>query len=121
MKKKVSYREKWKITGMFFAFPSFIILVVFIVLPIALNIRYCFTDYDGIRSNYNFVGLDNFVKVIQAEGFGRIVLNTFVLAVLYVAGLNVLAILIAVFVTHYMLHADCTWFYGRVCNSCIGK
>lgn len=82
------------------ALPSFLVLAAFIVLPVALNIGYCFTDYDGVRSNYNFVGLDNFINVIKEESFLQIVLNTFKLAILYVVGLNVLAVVIAVFVTN---------------------
>lgn len=95
MQKKPSYRNRWEIEGVMFALPSFIVLLVFIIIPIILNLRYCLTDYDGIRANFKFIGLDNFISIFKSDSFLVILLNTLQLSVIYVIGLNVLAIIIA--------------------------
>jgi len=95
MRKKPSYRDRWEIEGLIFALPSFLVLLVFIIIPIILNLRYCLTNYDGIRAEFDFIGLENFISIFQSDSFVVILMNTFQLSLIYVVGLNVLAIILA--------------------------
>lgn len=98
LKKSLTYREKWKFAGLLFALPSFIIVFVFIIIPIMMNIRYCMTDYNGISNTFHFIGFGNFLSIIKSDDFFIVLKNTLELAVIYVIGLNVLAIIIGVLI-----------------------
>ncbi|MGC5170060.1 carbohydrate ABC transporter permease [Microbacterium sp. DT81.1] len=48
-----------------FIVPAFAVLVVFFFTPTLLNMVYPFTDWSAFKSEINFVGLDNFRRVIE--------------------------------------------------------
>lgn len=98
-KRYASYTDRWRIKGLMFALPAILILSCFIFYPLILNIGYCFTDFDGINNNAKFVGLKNFRDIISDRNFLLVIKNTFILGVIYVAGLNTLALLLSVMLT----------------------
>ncbi len=49
--------------------PGFLVYLVMMILPILLCLVYSFFDWDGIRENMNFVGLENFAKAIGDRSF----------------------------------------------------
>ena len=54
----------------FTIFP-FIFLITFTYLPIFQMIRYSFTDWDGVSKILNYVGLDNYKRILtDSQYFG---------------------------------------------------
>lgn len=65
-----------------FLAPALILFVGLIVIPIFMTIYYSTLNWDGM-SQATFVGFDNFINLIKnpTTGFGKAVLNSFVLAI----------------------------------------
>jgi raffinose/stachyose/melibiose transport system permease protein len=60
-------KHKW--IAILYLLPALIILVMFIYYPIARNLGYSFTDWKLMSSTKEWVGLDNYVKLIQSAEF----------------------------------------------------
>ncbi len=93
---QITYHQQRFIAGLLFVAPALAVAVVFFVYPIALTLRYSFTNWDGLFPQAEWVGLKNFAVVLGERSIKRVFFNTFYLVVLYVPVLNVLAVLIAV-------------------------
>lgn len=96
--KRLSDAQQRKVTGILMTLPSFIVILVFFLIPLASTIKYSFTDWNGVSAQYRFIGLDNFIGVVTDTCFKQIVFNTVYLIVLYVPVLNVLALIFAVLI-----------------------
>jgi len=79
--------------------PGFTIYVAFMVVPILLSLYYSFFDWDGIRSDMNFVGLRNFVRAAGDRHFLNAVRITFFFTVPGAIAANALGLLLAVLVS----------------------
>ncbi len=73
------------------AFYAFVVIV-----PAAQGALYAFTDWNGITSAFQFVGLDNFVRAFTEEGAWRAVSNTLALAAIVLVLQNAIGLLLAV-------------------------
>lgn len=78
--------------GILFLLPSVIFLAVFYLYPTFMSFRYSVTDWNGIRPDINFVGMENFRQVVSSRQFWPVLRNTFFLAVIYVPVLNAVAL-----------------------------
>jgi ABC-type sugar transport systems, permease components len=78
--------------------PAMLTLVVFIFIPLIMNLGYSLTDYTVSSTIPRFIGLKNFQSIIKDPDFGLVCKNTIVLALIYVVGLNTLAIFISVLI-----------------------
>ncbi len=92
------YTKSWRRAGLLMALPAMLTIVVFVFLPLAMNVGYSLTDYNVSSLIPNFIGLNNFKSIINDPDFGLVCKNTIVLALIYVVGLNSLAILISVLI-----------------------
>lgn len=63
---KSVYRQK-VLTFCVFVIPALAIFCYFFAIPFLKTFYYCFTDWNGLSKSYNFVGLDNFVRLIKDE------------------------------------------------------
>ncbi|MEA4965250.1 MAG: sugar ABC transporter permease [Oscillospiraceae bacterium] len=79
------------LTGVSFLLPSLILCAVFVIYPLINVIYYSFTDWDGLSSTKNFIGLYNYLHLNEVEGFGTMMAATFTFA----AGVTILTILTA--------------------------
>ncbi|WP_307368375.1 carbohydrate ABC transporter permease [Microbacterium sp. W4I4] len=61
-----------------FVLPAVALFTAVVVLPILFNLFYSFTDWNGIGSTFNFVGLENIVHVFSDPANVRAVRNTLV-------------------------------------------
>ena len=70
-------RREWKNlgTGLLFVSPWLAGFVVFLLYPIVYTIRISFTDYTGFGTP-NFIGLDNYSKMVQDDRFWLAIYNT---------------------------------------------
>ena len=60
-------KRKW--IAILYLLPALLILVMFIYYPIVRNLGYSFTDWKLMSSTKEWVGLDNYVKLIQSAEF----------------------------------------------------
>lgn len=79
-----------------FLLPSVILFCFVIVYPFLSGVHLAFTDWDGISKTYNFVGLDNFLRMFRDTSFLKPIIFTVKYAVLYTTLNNVFALGIAV-------------------------
>jgi len=61
-----------------------------------LTVIYSFTNWDGLNPLPDFVGLNNYIKVIQDPVFVQLIKNTVILTIFYIPILNLLAMLFAI-------------------------
>lgn len=77
--------------------PAFVLYTVFSIIPILGAIYYSLTDWDGITAKVNFVGLTNYVRVLQdTEMVYPAIRNTLVYAVACTLLITILAVPLAV-------------------------
>jgi len=88
--------KKISLTPYFFLAPALLVIAVFIFYPIAAVVYYSFTDYD-IVTPPQWIGLQNYVKLIHDPTFWKALTNSFIylIATPTVIGLSiVLAIVV---------------------------
>ncbi|MDC7286411.1 sugar ABC transporter permease [Blautia schinkii] len=79
-----------------FLIPSLILFGFCIVYPFLSGIQLAFTDWNGISREYNFVGLDNFVKLLSDRNVVQPIRTTVIYGVGVTAINNILALFLAV-------------------------
>lgn len=94
--RSASYLRSWVRPGFFMCLPAILILITFIFVPLFLNIGFSLTNYSVNNPAPRFVGLQNFINIFNDPNVGLIFNNTLKLALVYVVGLNLLAILVSV-------------------------
>jgi len=78
--------------------PGFSIYVLIIILPIFMCFYFGFFDWDGIRDNMTFIGLDNFVKALHDVNFLTSLKTTFFFSIPGTLIVNAFGIVLAVLV-----------------------
>jgi N-acetylglucosamine transport system permease protein len=75
------------------------IYVVFVIYPFGQALYYSMTDWSGFSPTYNFIGFDNFTKLVHDDTFRRAVRNNLELALVVPFVTIALALAIATIVT----------------------
>ncbi|MEV4173669.1 sugar ABC transporter permease [Nonomuraea sp. NPDC049709] len=78
-----------------FVVPAISIYLFIVVVPSANGALYSFTDWNGLRPDWSFVGLDNFAAVFSDRAARAALLNTVVLAAVAMVVQNVVGLLLA--------------------------
>ncbi|MDR0290433.1 MAG: sugar ABC transporter permease, partial [Treponema sp.] len=65
--------------GYFFIAPFVIVFCIFNLWPTLNTFILSFSDLRGLRRDYSFVGLTNFVKLVQDPYFWGALKNTFII------------------------------------------
>ena len=65
--------------GYFFVAPFVIVFCIFNLWPTINTFLISFTDLRGLKSSFNFVGIQNFVKLITDQYFWDALANTFII------------------------------------------
>lgn len=78
--------------------PALVLMFVFLILPILMTLFYSFTDWNGMSTDYSYVGFDNFVGVLKDSRFPQIMKNTLLYVMIYVPVSNILAFFLALLV-----------------------
>ena len=91
-------RQQWieRFSGIGFAFPAFLLLVVIDIVPLLVLLYLSFTNYELGALDTKFLGLDNFRKALVDPVFRRSLGNTFVYVAIVLPLAVGLALLIAV-------------------------
>jgi len=77
--------------------PTLIGLIIFRILPIAGSFYLSFTDWDFLRAP-KFIGIENFREAFSNPSFLQVVSNTLLFSVLYVIGVMIIGLFLAVLV-----------------------
>ncbi len=64
-------------TAWLLSLPAFLLMLVFLILPIFSIVLLSFTDWQLGMSNFSWVGLDNYLQMYQDESFWQALKNTF--------------------------------------------
>lgn len=84
-----------KLTYGLFALPGFFLYCCFFILPIIMGIYYSMTDWNGISPQFDFIGLQNYAKVIVDKGFRKVLLFNIRYTLFLVTGTVVLGVVLA--------------------------
>lgn len=76
--------------------PVILIFVIFFIIPVIGGIFISFTDWDITRSGVDFVGIENYISILEDSSVQTAIINTLIFAVSIVILRNVLALALAV-------------------------
>ncbi|GAB2570301.1 carbohydrate ABC transporter permease [Gracilibacillus alcaliphilus] len=96
--KKSSFNRYQSRAAYFLIAPTLILFVIFMVIPIGMAIFLSFTNYD-IISSMEWVGLDNFKRLIDDAILWKTFRNVGLLTLFYVPLMVIISLLLAVLVT----------------------
>lgn len=85
-------RKSW---GLLFVLPAGLLLFLTFVWPSIQGTVYAFTDWDGLSSNYDFIGLGNFIEMWNDELARKAITNTLVITVVLLVLENLIGLLLA--------------------------
>ena len=85
-----------KLRPYLFIAPLVILSGVFIYYCIGFTVATSFTDWDGISSEMDFIGLKNYIALFQDNRVGHAYLFTFLIAILITVLINVIALFLSV-------------------------
>ena len=78
-KKIVGHEVKTNRWGYFFVAPFIIVFCIFNLWPTVYTFLLSFTNLRGLRSDYTFVGMENFAKLVTDPYFWGALANTFII------------------------------------------
>ena len=94
-----SGRRERRITETLFLLPTVLAFIMVIIVPFLIGIYYSFTNWDGVSTAMNPVGLENYRTIFSEPAFLHAFLMTVEFTVLNVIAVNVVAFLMALLVT----------------------
>ncbi|MGW3346399.1 carbohydrate ABC transporter permease [Nonomuraea rubra] len=89
-RRRVGVRAPW-----WFVVPAISIYLFIVVVPSANGALFSFTDWNGLRADWSFVGLDNFTSVFSDRTALDALVNTLTLAAVATVVQNVAGLLLA--------------------------
>lgn len=92
--------------------PSFIHMLIFIVIPIIIGLVISFYDYNPLSSTNSFIGFQNYVRLLSDEDFKVAFLNTFQFTFVTVALNIILALFFATIISQF--HSNTTRSFFRM-------
>ena len=95
MKNKSGLKLKKQITPYLYLSPTVILMLVLLVVPICLIVKYSFQNNAIVVADPVFVGLDNYIKILADSEFVGAVKTTFIFVVVSVAAHIVLGMCFA--------------------------
>lgn len=78
-----------------FVLPALAIFSFIVIVPSLQGFTYSLTDWNGITSDFSFVGLENFIKIVGDDRATSAISNTVVLAIVVTVFQNVFGLLLA--------------------------
>ena len=96
-KRRITYYAVRKHGGnLLFMLPAFLFFAYIVLIPFIQSIPVSFTDKKAIFANsWNFIGLQNYIKLIKSSSFQDSFLHTVNFTVIYIIGANLLGLMIA--------------------------
>jgi len=73
--------DRPRVLGAAFLTPAILYILLLVGLPFLLAVYYALSAYTIYNPSYHFVGLRNFVEVVESDIFRRTLLNTFIFTI----------------------------------------
>ena len=86
---------KKNITLLLFCAPALIVYIIFKLYPAVIGMFYSVTNWNGLKKEYEIIGLSNFVETFSDDYFWNSILFTFKYTVTIVMVSNILALALA--------------------------
>lgn len=96
---KTLHKKRWEIRGYFFVFPSFLGVLVFWIIPFLDVLKISFSS----PTQSEWVGLENYIKVMRNEAFKIASKNTAVFLVTCIPILVILSVLISFWIENFFV------------------
>ncbi|WP_221585523.1 carbohydrate ABC transporter permease [Microbacterium sp. G2-8] len=81
-----------------FPLPALALYLTFFILPMLQTFQYATTNWDGYSADFDYVGLDNFVRAVTNDSlFGNALANNLKFMVVVLVGQTVLSLILSVF------------------------
>ena len=94
----INFHSRRKLLGILFILPTILFLAIFVLYPVISNIVLSFTDAKLMKSEFNFVWFDNYVKLFSNKMFLKYSWNTLVWTFFSVVGQLVLGLCFALLI-----------------------
>jgi multiple sugar transport system permease protein len=101
-KQLLNFYLRRKLLAIVFILPTILFLAIFVLYPVISNLILSFTDAKLMKSNFNFVGFENYVKLFSNKMFLKYSWNTLVWTVFSVVGQLVLGLCLALLINREM-------------------
>ena len=88
--------RKQNVSLLLFCAPALIVYFVFKLFPTASGLFYSLTDWNGLKKDYDFVGLSNFIEILSDTCFWNSMWFTFKYVIVFVIVANAVALTLAV-------------------------
>jgi raffinose/stachyose/melibiose transport system permease protein len=75
-------RTKDRTTIILFLLPAIILFIIFVIYPIFRSLYFSLFDWNGLGPATDFIGLDNFKRILTDKIFQKAVINNFLIAFL---------------------------------------
>lgn len=79
-----------------FVMPIFLLYTVMKIVPMIQSLIYSFTNYDGLRESYDFIGFDNYVRLLSDDRFLNSIKVTFIYVFIVVFFVNFIGLFAAI-------------------------
>ncbi|MDL2403734.1 carbohydrate ABC transporter permease [Rhizobium mayense] len=101
--------------------PPFFVFGIFVIWPLLSSFYYSFTNWNGFDSNYDFVGIANFSKIVTDHLFLNAAINTTIWMVVAIVGPTLLGLFLALLLDSKIVGARLfkTIFYLPICLSAV--
>lgn len=106
MKKKSSLGKARERAGFLFVLPSMTVLTIFVFIPLIVAFVFSFFRFDMMFNNFEFLKLDNYIKLFQDGRFFNALWNTIYYTVCTVPLQILISLIVAILVKKQ------TWFNG---------
>lgn len=97
-----NFHTKRKLLGIIFILPTILLIGVFILYPVISNLILSFTDARLMKSEFNFIGFENYIKLFSSKMFLKYTWNTVIWTVFSVAGQLILGLGLALLINREM-------------------
>lgn len=93
---KMTKKKKQNLTLLLYVAPALFTYIVFKLYPAISGIYYAMTDWNGLNKNYNFIGVRNFLEILNDKYYWDAMLFTGKYVMVMVVVANVIALGLAV-------------------------
>lgn len=83
------------LTRLAFTLPAVILYSIFFTYAVFVGFYYSLTDWNGLSRDYNFIGLENYSKLLQNPFFWDSIFTTFKYALMLVVGVMTISLVLA--------------------------
>ncbi len=103
VQKEVIFMQKYMFrNGIFFLIPSFLIILIFTIMPILQSLYYSFTDYNGYNDP-QFIWLDNYLNIFSDPRFKSALIRTLIIGFSTAILCNLFGLLSAILLNTHLI------------------